>query len=212
MSRIDPEYQEYLDTLIYKKTLREFFNELREQAHHIYALLAKMPTSVFRIVYDDDDENRHDLSYQEFYTRLGEFHRRKLSFHVYFNAYFFRDEWDTCCELWELAEYEFAGKEKYEISHKDELSVAVFEKEFPHLLAFYCRECILANKPFQLTRQTIKEFGFTRKDVPIMRDLVSHCNERIIEELRAKYDELAAIDCLHEPAPQRRKTATKKSS
>lgn len=209
MSRIDPETREFLDSLIYKHDLRAFFVKLREQAHHIYALLAGVPKTVFWIAAEDADDNREKISIREFYARLGEFHRSKYRFDVYFNAYFFREEWDTCCPCWELGDNEFNGKDFFECTKKEELSVADFEDEFPHLLAFWCRESILANRPFTLTRSTIQQFGFTRKDVPVLRDLVNCCNERIIAELRAKYDALAAIDCLHQPVPRRRKRQPK---
>ena len=207
-----PEYLKFLETLIYKRTLRGFLTDLRENAHHIYALLAGVPKFVFWIVLDDEniEVEEEEFSIKEFYARLSTFHDRKDTFRVYFNTYFFRDEWDECCEDWEQAEYEFTGKEKYECYRKTDLSVADFEKEFPHMLAYWCRESILANKPFELTRQTIKEFRFTRKDVAVLREPIARCNERIIAELRAQYDALATIDCLHKAVPRRRNTPNRK--
>mgnify|MGYP000641621435 CR=1 FL=1 len=212
MSHYTLEDREFPETRIYKHTLREFFTELRDNAHHIYALLNGVPKSVFWIFRErnDTDIEQEIYSIPEFYAHLSMFLRRKDTFDVYFNAYFFRDEWDEYCEDWVQAEYEFTGKEKYECSRKADLSVAVLEKEFPRMLAYWCRESILANKPFELTRQTIKEFGFTRKDVAVLREPIARCNERVIAELRAQYNALAAIDCLHKAVPGRRSAPNKK--
>ena len=92
----------------------------------------------------------------------------------------------------------FSGKIKYEISDPGELSVEVFEKEWPHLFACLCRKQILANAPFRLERETIKHYKFSYGDVKLLREPAVRINKRIIAELRAQYERLAAIDCLHE--------------
>lgn len=188
------------DTTIYKRDLRRFFVELRKQAHHIYALLCEAPKSVFWIVQENDniEEDEPNFSIREFYASVGKFHRRKDTFRVYFNAYFFRDEWDSCVPCWDSGDNPFNGEAKYEINDTSELSVEVFEKEWPHLLAFICRKSILENAPFKLDRETIKRYKFSYGDVTLLREAAIRCNGRLIAELREQYDKLAAIDCLHE--------------
>lgn len=200
MSQKTPSYSDDISREIYKRDLRRFFSDLRQQAHHIYALLAGAPKSIFWIVLDNDDLDAPEQSFtlKEFYANLGKFHDNKDTFRVYFKAYFFRDEWDACVPGWELMDNTFTGDEQFEICDTNELSVAVFEKEWPHLLAHLCRETILLNKPMQLNRENIKQYKFTYRDVKLLRDAVARCNERIVAELREQYDKLAAIACLHE--------------
>lgn len=187
------------DDLIYKRDLRRFFVDLRKQAHYIYALLEGAPKSVFRIVLDNDDLDTDEQRFtvQEFYANVAKFHHRKDTFRVYFKAYFFRDEWDECVPCWELMDNPFNGVDNFEVTNNGELTPADFEKEWPHLLAYLCRKQILANAPFKLDRETIKHYKFSYGDVKLLREPAARINERIIVELRAQYDRLAAIDCLH---------------
>ena len=99
----------------------------------------------------------------------------------------------------------FNGQTGYEIRDKGELTVTAFKNEYLHLLASLCRKQILANAPFKLDRGTIRQYKFSRGDVKQLREPVARINERIIAELRAQYDALAAIDCLHD-APKRERT------
>lgn len=195
-----PDYFES-DTTIYKRDLRRFFVELRKRAHHIYALLWGAPKSVFWIVQDnsEDDEDEPRFSVSEFYANVVKFHPSKVTFRVYFNAYFFRNEWDECVEFWESMDNPFNGETRCEIRDTGDLSVGAFEKEWPHLFARMCRQQILANAPFVLNRETVRRYKFSRKDVKLMRESVARCNGRIVAELREEYARLAAIDCLHEP-------------
>ena len=132
MSRKAPE--DY-DCFIYKRDLRRFFVDLRKQAHYIYALLEGAPKSVFWIVLENEDSDADEQTFtvKEFYANVAKFHHRKDTFRLYFEAYFFRDEWDECVDGWRFMDNPFNGKIKYEISDPGELSVDVFEKEWPHL-------------------------------------------------------------------------------
>ena len=60
------------------------------------------------------------------------------------------------------------------------------------------------NAPFELTRETIKHYGFSREDVKLLRDCIASNNRRIIDELREEYERLKAIDCLQVVPPKRR--------
>lgn len=193
------EDQDFENSEIFKRNLRRFFSDLREQTHHIYALLADAPKSAFRIVQDNEDSDAPEQAFtlKEFYANLSKFHDNKDTFRVYFKAYFFRDEWDACVPGWELMDNAFTGDEQFEIADMNELSVAVFEKEWLHLLAYLCREAILSNRPFRLDDETPLQYGFTRQDISLLQEPVARFNAKIINELREQYDKLAAIDCLH---------------
>lgn len=198
---------DFPNTCIYKRDLRRFFVSLREQAHPIYALLNGAPKTVFGIVMDNDDPECEEQTYslKEFYANLGVFDDRKDTFLVYFNAYFFREEWDKCFPCWDVMDNPFNGEAKNEIVSTEELTVAGFGKEYLHLLAYLCRQQIYGNNPLRFTRATISHYRFTREDVKFLREPVTRINERIIAELRAQYDALAAIDCLHEATKAMRK-------
>lgn len=190
---------------IRKRDLRQFFTDLREREHYMYAILTKSPQSVFRIVKDSDDCNEPETAYsiKEFLASLGTFHNKKDSFCCYFSLYYFRDDWNECIPDEALIETAFDGEAQEEWIYLEDMRPESFILEFPYILAYICRNAILANAPFRLDRETIKRYGFTREDVKRLREPLTRCNERIIAELRAEYDRLAAIDCLHE-APKKK--------
>ena len=175
MSRKAPE--DY-DCFIYKRDLRRFFVDLRKQAHYIYALLEGAPKSVFWIVLENEDSDADEQTFtvKEFYANVAKFHHRKDTFRLYFEAYFFRDEWDECVDGWRFMDNPFNGKIKYEISDPGELSVDVFEKEWPHLFACLCRKQILANAPFRLERETIKHYKFSYGEVKLLGEAAVRIN------------------------------------
>lgn len=91
----------------------------------------------------------------------------------------------------------FTGEEQYEICGPEDLTVAEFEKEWPHMLANLCRDAILSNRPLEFYAETTRQYGFTRQDIALLQEPVARFNRLIIDQLRAQYDRLAAIDCLH---------------
>lgn len=193
-----PEDRDFADYRIYERDLIRFFAALRRQAHHIYALLTGAPKSVFWIVLDDEDAfpDEKTFSPEEFQANVGKFGAGD-SFRVYFSIYYFREEWDECVPCWELMDNPFNGEDKFEVAGKRDLTVAEFESEWRHLFAYLCRDAILANKPFRLDDETIRQYGFTPQDVALLQEPLARFNAKIIDELRAQYDRLAAIDCLH---------------
>ena len=126
------------------------------------------------------------------------------SFRVNFNAYFFRNQWDKEIPEWELMDNPFNGEDRFCATSRKELTVEIFVTEYPHLLAYLCRRAVLENAPFELTRETIKHYGFSREDVKLLRDCIASNNRRIIDELREEYERLKAIDCLQVVPPKRR--------
>lgn len=192
-------YDHFLFEEIHKHDLCRCFAELRELAHHIYALLERAPKTAFWIVLNDEDLNAPEKTFTigEFYADLEKFHSDKDTFRVYIKAYFFRDEWDRCIPGWELMDNAFTGEEQYEICGPEDLTVAEFEKEWPHMLANLCRDAILSNRPLGIDAETTRQYGFTRQDIALLQEPVARFNRLIIDQLRAQYDRLAAIDCLH---------------
>lgn len=195
-----PEDPNYETNEIHAGDLLRFFDQLRGQAHHLYALLAEAPESVFWIVQDDEEAfpDEKTFSMRDFQTHAGEFGAEQ-TFRVYFRAYFFREEWDACVPCWELMDNPFDGEEKSEITNQSELTVPDFESEWLRIFAYICREAILSNAPFRLDADTVCRYGFTLQDIALLEEPLTRFNAKIIAELRAQYDMLAAIDCLHRP-------------
>lgn len=193
---------------IRKRDLRQFFTDLREREHYMYAILTKSPQSVFRIVKNSDDWNEPKAAYtiKEFLASLGTFHHKKDGFCCYFSLYYFRDERNG--DIPDEAPND--GEATEEWIYLEDMRPESFILEFPYILAYICRNAVLANAPFRLDRETIKRYGFTREDVKRLREPLTRCNERIIAELRAEYARLAAIDCLHEAS--RKKPGPKKEN
>lgn len=195
---------------IRKRDLRRFFTDLREQEHYMYAILAKSPQSVFRIVKDSDDWDEPETAYsiKEFLASLGSFHNKKDSFCCHFSLYYFRDERNEGTPDEGSIEFAFDGEVREDWICMEDMHPESFIQAFPHILAYICRNAVLSNTPFRLDRETIKRYGFTCEDVKRLRGPLMRCNERVIAELRAEYDRLASIDCLHEvpgkvPEPQK---------
>lgn len=199
ISPLHPEWHNDPDQLD-KRNMRRFLRELRDKAHHIYALLAGAPKSVCRICRYDDSGEKQEYTLKEFNADLRNIHCCTDTLQIHFNAYFFRDEWDACCPYRDIEDGQFNGIEKFTTESAEELSVELFEKEYPHMLAYLCREAILANNTFGLGRETVKHYRFTRADVALLRPQVMRINQKIIEELSQDLDRLIANVCLQPEA------------
>lgn len=185
-----------------KRNVRRFLRELRTKAHHIYALLYGVPKSVCWIARYDEEGNRTKYSLLEFNSDLRNIHYCTDTLQIHFNAYFFREEWDACCPCWELSETPFCGITEFSTESGKELSVSLFEKEYPHMLAYLCREAILQNAAFGIRRETIKQYKFTRADVAVLRPQVMQINKRLNMELCNQLNFLMSLDVLQEEPRQ----------
>ena len=198
--------QDCLDCDIRKSDIRQFFDDLKKTAHFVYATLYGAPKSVFWITLDDEESHPDEKTFSvaEFNDNYESFDSRIDSFRVNFNAYFFRNQWDEEIPEWELMDNPFNGEDRFCATIRKELTVEIFVKEYPYLLAYLCRQAILENTPFELTRETVKQYGFSREDVKLLRDCIASSNRRLIDELRGEYERLKAIDCL-QALPQKRR-------
>ena len=198
-------FQDCLDCDIRKSDIRQFFDALKKTAHFVYATLYGAPKSVFWITLDDEESHPDEKTFSvaEFNDNYENFDSRIDSFRVNFNAYFFREQWDTKFPEWRLMENPFNGEDRFCATSRKELTAEIFVTEYPHLLASLCRRAILENAPFELTRETVEQYGFSRKDVKLLSDCIAGYNRQLIDELREEYERLKAIDCL-QAVPQKR--------
>lgn len=176
--------QDCLDCDIRKSDIRQFFDDLKKKAHFVYAILCGAPKSVFWITLDDEESHPDEKTFSvaEFNDNYENFDSRIDSFRVNFNAYFFREQWATKFPEWELMENPFNGEERFCATSRKELTVEIFVTEYPHLLAYLCRRAVLENAPFELTRETIKHYGFSREDVKLLARL--YCKQQPTDHRR----------------------------
>lgn len=85
--------------------------------------------------------------------------------------------------------------------YKEELTIETMEEWLPHLLANICRNALLKNTPFLLLNGNVKEqYGFVRTDIEKLREIVTRCNLRLVDELGEEHERLKSIDWVREHA------------
>lgn len=93
----------------------------------------------------------------------------------------------------------FHGTYIESLDYIEELTVGSMEKWLPHILANICRTALLENTPFLLLNENVKaQYGFIRTDIEQLRDIVTRCNFRIVDELGDEYERLKSIDWVRE--------------
>lgn len=190
----DPEYEAFIQTLIFRNTFREFMDELSRRAHHIYVLLMHAPVTVAwieRTVYDlkPSDErypvalfcNRMPAGICDFPKEYG----------LWLAGYEFLDERK---DLWQLRYDPHVGRIVRGIRKREELTVEEVTQAFPAMLALQCREALLSGEPILPTEETMLRYGFTAKDMQKLHDPLASCHARLTVELKAQYRTLHAIE------------------
>ena len=179
------------DEDIRKSDIRQFLDDLEKQAHPIYATVRALPESVIWIMQYDTERK---FSVAGFIENYDGFDSSRDTFRIGFNVYFFCDERDE--EDPDREQTDNPGEDRFEAETRDELTADIFTREFPHLLAYACRQAILKNAPLGATPETAAQFGFSPEDMETLGGLIAGCNRRVIAELYEDYERLRAIDCL----------------
>lgn len=188
-------------SLIYKSDLHVFLQKLKKEARHAYAVLTGAPVDYVWIGKSEsmDDWYEEKFSIKEFLERYAGFKAHRDQFELCAKVYYFQEDWKYMPPMCSRIESMLTGEDTFTLDYKAELSVETITRELPNILAYICREAILANAPLSLVDESVKQqYGFKRTDIEKLRDIVIKCNLNIVKELRAEYDRLGAIDCVRD--------------
>lgn len=176
--------QDCLDCDIRKSDIRQFFDDLKKKAHFVYAILCGAPKSVFWITLDDEESHPDEKTFSvaEFNDNYENFDSRIDSFRVNFNAYFFREQWATKFPEWELMENPFNGEERFCATSRQGADGRNFRNGISAFVGLPVPSAVLENAPFELTRETIKHYGFSREDVKLLARL--YCKQQPTDHRR----------------------------
>ena len=176
---------------IRKADLLAALADLRDGQPFIYAFLRRIPREEFCILVDDNARERTErVTVDRFCARYARYDPTDAFFVVRYHTYVF-DKPER-----KKREYPFTGEEIGVCLRRSDLSD--LKDRFTDILRYQLRKAILANRPFRLTDEVCREYGFRAEECKQFRALVDRENRRLVEKLRGEYSRLAAIECLQE--------------
>ena len=177
---------------IRKADLLAALADLRDGQPFIYAFLRQIPIEEFCILVDDNARERTErVTVDRFCARYARYDPTDAFFVVRYHTYVY-DKPER-----KKREYPFTGEEIGVCLRRSDLSD--LKDRFTDILRYQLRKAILANRPFRLTDEVCREYGFRAEECEQFRALVDRENRQLVEKLRGEYSRLAAIDCLQEP-------------
>lgn len=175
-----------------KEFLKQRFEELRVQAHHLYALLMGLPKENCFLRRDYNGRLRREtwnekerISLKEFFEQYGKFHPLD-NFLLYLEVDLKRIDAD-------LVEVYTPHEVIYE---RSSLTAEYLESRLDWFFMCFCEQCMRRNRPFELTPETIARYGFTSEDVKKLAKPVKRWNKATQKMLQAEYDALCELDCI----------------
>ena len=185
----DPALYEYVQTLIFRPQLLRFFEDLRQKSHALYALLMHAPHSVVWIDHDDYTQKGKCYSIAAFCALPEQPDKRPEQLRLWIAGYCFLDERGS-----EETRYDpFCGRSLRMFLKRADLTLERIMEEFPGMLAYLCREAMLAGQPIVSDPETIGRYGFTTEDIEWLRKPLARCNTKLLAEFREQYEALSAI-------------------
>ncbi len=166
---IHPESSDIRRELIRKNNMWKFIKKLRAEYQPIFALFCRCPLST---VWIDTNDGALRLSFSDFINEMSGLPNYPVTYRLHFKTYRFKGD----C----------SGVRVVSKEYRDELTLEAIDSDFPHLMAYICREAFIAGEPFEITSQNYKELGVLRKHRDWMQSMVKRCNEQIVEELRSE--------------------------
>lgn len=164
---------------IRKEYLKGFLAELRDKAHHIYALLEHLPPDMFCVAryferaaasYDWDFKDAPDIySIPDFLQNYEQFDEND----------FFQVDFGSDHFFFEL-----------------ELSKILFIPFYESFIIEHCELGLRHNKPIALTNEVRKKYGLTEEDFMIVGRYLEECNARAAGKIQHEYDTLKNLDCV----------------
>ena len=155
---------------IRKSNMYKFVKLLHAQAQSVFSLFVKSPKSAVWITMDRGTNETISMSFSEFIASINRLPKYPACYGLYFRTYFFKDEPSVNAGL-------------FEVIYRESLNVESVKREFPHFLAYICREAILADKPFVLDDAAIRYYKPLHKYVHALQQQIQYCNKRVYAEL-----------------------------
>ena len=182
---------------LHKKDIKDLLEDLRHAEHFYYALLIHASLRNFSITVEDAFHRFSErLTIEDFLTSYPRYHPRLAICSIQYRMYRFRKDWDEHAPGWRDYIPTYDGVELGGCWERSEWP-ALYE-DLPRILAHTQREAMHKNKPFTLTSETVTEYGFTPEDVAQLGPVITACHRELQAELRADYERLAALDCIHQ--------------
>ena len=185
------------DSVIYKFDLLKFLRKLRKEARHFYRILSGATIDSVWILKNRGDGyvGEEKLSVSDFLAQYSRFKGKRDEFSLCIKCYYLRDELYILDPDGRLGGASVTRIDVFSFDYKEELTLNAISEEFPHFVAYLCREALLNNMPFLLTDESVKkQYGLKRPDIEKLRNVVDYYNLNVVDELRAEYERLGAID------------------
>lgn len=182
------------DDIIRKREMKRFLEEMRQNAHWLYALMRNSPKDAVWITRDDDwEETLEHLSIVEFEQRCDYFHPRNVSFSLSFKTYFFYEDRAEHFTPLGIPEYGLTGEDVFECDSGFELQLPIIRREIPRFMAYVCRQEIMNGRRLEIDEAAITKYGFTQEDAEQLRYRIADINARLLAEFRREYEWLKQI-------------------
>lgn len=174
--------------------LKKKLSEISQKAHYIYALMCGLPKDEIYVhrYFDnrkkrdgDDHWDENTFSVKEFLAVCNSMHPDD-PLDITFSLR--RDKIDAE-DADNYAPSETPGRP---------LTLKSLQGTVNRFLKSYCERSLLLNRPFTLTPDTIKHFGFTDEDVQVLGPKIDRINASIIKRLRSEYKALGKLDFIRE--------------
>lgn len=182
------------DTNIYKEEMKRFLEEMKQNAHWIYALMRNSPKDAVWITRDDDwEETLEHLSIAEFEERYECFHHRSVLFSLSFKTYFFYEDRAEHFTPLGIPEYGLTGEDVFEYDSSFKLQLPIIRQDAARFVAYVCRREIMNGGRLEIDEATVAKYGLTQEDAERLRYRIADINARLLAEFKREYEWLKGI-------------------
>jgi hypothetical protein len=182
------------DDIIRKREMKRFLEDMKLNAHWLYALMRNSPKDAVWITRDDDwEETLEHLSIAEFEQRCDYFHPRNVTFSLSFKTYFFYEDREEHFTPLGIPEYGLTGEDVFECDSVFELQLPIIRREIPRFMAYVCRQEIMNGRRLEIDEAATAKYGFTQEDAEQLKYRIADINTRLLAEFRREYEWLKGI-------------------
>ena len=153
------------DNYILKSNLWKFFKTLRAQANPIYCLLVASPIAYARVTIIDkmDSTIQKRISIAQFINTLKKMPSTGKYYRLSINTY----------------DVDMDSRQSVEISLQYELSLEVFTRLLPAIIANHCIEAYSRGERFEMNDSIRKQYKFKEKYIYELQLIMEQCNNAI---------------------------------